>query len=137
LYISTGTFGLGAIAVFWHTLVSIKDEDIIYIKYRIQENTLSKTLFIILTMAIIFVTGASASNVIIFDNQSAHPGGTLTFGTSSGAASLADGVIDEVTGIDGAVTSFSVAGTCGTGSYGCLNFTTGLFLGSSNTGDSN
>jgi hypothetical protein len=74
-------------------------------------------------------------NTIIFDNQSDHPGGTLTFGTTSGPASLIDGVIDKVTSIDGVVTSFAVTGACGGGIYGCLSFTTGSLLSTTVAGD--
>src|SRR4051812_38344255 len=74
--------------------------------------------------------GASAAT-IVFDNQSAHQGGSFTFGTTAGStASLTNGIIDQVTNAgDG---SFSVTGSCAT--FGCLNFTTGTFLSSSVTG---
>src|SRR4051794_12078849 len=73
---------------------------------------------------------ASAAT-IIFDNTSAHPGGTLTFGTAlaPGSVTLTSGVIDLVTKIDGSITSFGVTGSCGIGSaYGCMNMTTGSFI---------
>lgn len=92
-----------------------------------------KQSLVLFGMALALTSGASAAT-IIFDNQSAHPGGTITFGTSSGTASLTNGVIDLVTKIDGTVSSFAVSGACGTGSYGCVNFTTGSFLDSSTMG---
>jgi hypothetical protein len=92
-----------------------------------------------LLCAALALAAPAFSSTIIFDNSSAHPGGTLTFGTASapGAVVLSGGVIDTVTKIDGLVSSFAVTGgACGAGgAYGCLNFTTGSFIGQTTIGN--
>jgi hypothetical protein len=88
-------------------------------------------LFLTLSLAVVAAIAPASAATVILDNSSAHPGGTWTFGTAAnpGPAVLTNGVIDTVTKIDGSVFSLPVTGTCGlTGSYGCINFTTGSFI---------
>jgi hypothetical protein len=94
------------------------------------------------TISVVLGAGSASAATVIFDNSSAHPGGTLTFGTAAalGGASLSNGVIDLVTKIDGSVISFPVSTTAGfncgsaTSGFGCINFTTGSFLDETTTG---
>ncbi len=71
------------------------------------------------------VTAATA-DTITFDNSSLHPDGSFSIGTT---VSLNNGVVDAVAH-DVPLFGFNVTGTCGTaGTFGCLNLTTGTFLG--------
>src|SRR3954449_10660924 len=88
-----------------------------------------KKYFLTLSFGALLLPASAAT--VIFDNSSAHPGGSFTFGTASapGPVTLSSGVIDEVTKIDGSIITFGVTGACGPASaYGCLNMTTGSFI---------
>jgi len=85
---------------------------------------------VLLSAAILLTAGAARSwaDTITFNNQSLHPDGTITVGNT---VTLASGVIDSVARIL-PLAGFNITGTCGpTGNttFGCLNFTTGTFLG--------
>jgi hypothetical protein len=78
-------------------------------------------------LAILLTVGAanSAADTITFDNSSLHPDGSFTIGST---VSLSNGVIDAVARIL-PVGGFAITGSCD-GSFGCLNLTTGAFVGS-------
>ncbi len=81
-------------------------------------------------LAILLTVGAanSAADTITFDNSSLHPDGTFTVGSN---VTLTNGVIDAVARIL-PTGGFAITGPCGeapTATFGCLNLTTGAFVG--------
>jgi len=81
-------------------------------------------------LAFLLTIGAanSAADTITFDNSSLHPGGTFTIGNT---VSLSNGPIDAVARIL-PTAGFAITGPCGnapTATFGCLNLTTGAFVG--------
>jgi PEP-CTERM motif-containing protein len=81
-------------------------------------------------LAILLTIGAanSAADTITFNNSSLHPDGTFTIGNT---VSLSNGVIDSVARIL-PTAGFNITGPCGqapTATFGCLNLTTGAFVG--------
>jgi hypothetical protein len=81
-------------------------------------------------LAILLTIGAtnSAADTITFNNSSLHPDGTFTIGNT---VSLSNGVIDTVARIL-PTAGFNITGPCGeapTATFGCLNLTTGAFIG--------
>lgn len=83
-------------------------------------------------LAILLTIGAtnSAADTITFNNSSLHPDGSFTIGNT---VSLANGVVDSVAHtLPGPVSGFNITGPCGeapTATFGCLNLSTGAFLG--------
>ena len=68
----------------------------------------------------------SSADTITFDNRSIHTGGTLTAGNT---VTLTGGVIDAVARTLTTL-GFEITGACGVGGiYGCLQITTGNFIG--------
>ena len=81
-------------------------------------------------LAILLTIGAtnSAADTITFNNSSLHPDGTFTIGNT---VSLNNGVIDTVARIL-PTAGFNITGPCGqapTNTFGCLNLSTGAFVG--------
>lgn len=101
------------------------------------------TALTLLTVSMAISAGSAAAATVIFDNTSGHPGGTLSFGTAAapGAATLANGVIDQVTAINGFVSSFGVSSSAGfncgnpMSGFGCIDFTTGSFIDQTTNGN--
>jgi hypothetical protein len=78
----------------------------------------------------VLTTGATRSwaDTITFNNSSIHPDGTLTVGNT---ITLQNGIIDAVARVLPLV-GFQITGNCtsaGGGSFGCLNVSTGAFVG--------
>jgi len=81
-------------------------------------------------LAILLTVGAanSAADTITFDNSSLHPGGTFTIGSD---VTFTNGVVDAVARIL-PLAGFNITGPCGeapTATFGCLNLSTGNFVG--------
>jgi hypothetical protein len=66
----------------------------------------------------------SAADTVTFDNSSIHPGGTFTIGST---VAITGGVIDAVARV-APILGYPITGTC-TGGFGCINVTTGGFVG--------
>jgi len=85
---------------------------------------------VLLSAAILLTAGAARSwaDTITFNNSSAHPDGTISIGNT---VTLTSGVTDGVARIL-PLGFFPITGTCGPlgdTNYGCLNLSTGAFVG--------
>jgi len=84
----------------------------------------------LLSGAILLTVGTANSwaDTITFNNTSLHPDGTLSVGST---ISLSNGVIDSVARVL-PLAGFNITGTCGPSGnqvFGCINLTTGTFIG--------
>jgi len=85
---------------------------------------------VLLSGAILLTAGAARgwADTITFNNSSTHPDGTVTVGNT---ITLSNGIIDSVARVL-PLAGFTITGNCtaqGGGSFGCLNFTSGTFVG--------
>jgi hypothetical protein len=88
------------------------------------------------TMVLTAGAAPSWADTITFNNSSIHPDGVMTVGNT---VSLSQGVIDAVARVL-PLAGFNISGSCGplgNTNFGCINFTTGTFIGADASTTSN
>ena len=97
---------------------------------------LSVSVLVCLGTILTLGVGRAYADTVTFNNSASHPGGLVTVGNT---VTLANGAIDDVARINPLVAG-AITGTCGPSggaTFGCIQVTTGAFVGPITTTGSN
>jgi len=95
-----------------------------------------KTLLAV-SAVLLLGAGRSYADTVTFNNLALHPDGTVNIGNT---VSLANGVIEAVAKTPLPIAGGLISGSCGPSgntNFGCINFTTGAFVGPINASAAN